>query len=193
MKVGMHRLLILAFAGLLPAHAAADEKQIALERISAVVTADWNDDGGFDRALLVESSEDTVDLLIYLSTGGNFTPMKLHTRASGIAWRGLMWGQQPELALSDKGSMLLHAMNEAIGRHRWTETRTIAFKDGAFIVAGYTYSYRDTIGEYRDIHCDVNLLTGSGVRNGKAFRAVQRATPVAKWTDALIPPACRPE
>ena len=59
-------LLIPLFAGLLASEASADTAKVAPERISAVVTSDWNNDGRFDRAVLIEA-DDAVDLLIYLS------------------------------------------------------------------------------------------------------------------------------
>jgi len=38
------------------------------EQVLSVVTADWNDDGGFDRAVLVESVKEagSTELLIFL-------------------------------------------------------------------------------------------------------------------------------
>jgi hypothetical protein len=50
-----------------PVH--ASDGTVRPERVLSVVTADWNGDGAFDRALLIASATepDQVDLLVYLS------------------------------------------------------------------------------------------------------------------------------
>ena len=50
-----------------PVH--ANDNTVRPERVLSVVTADWNSDGSFDRALLIasETEPDQADLLVYLS------------------------------------------------------------------------------------------------------------------------------
>ena len=114
--------------------------------------------------------------------------------AEDIAWLGGI-GQQPELALSANGSVLLTSMNDSVGRNRWHMTLTIAYRKQAYRVAGFTYDWYDTIDLNDYGLCDLNLLNGRGyVEKGGARQNVhsnQSALPVTQWTDAIpIPDAC---
>lgn len=159
-------------------------------QVSAVVTTDWNGDGGFDRAVLVERPE-AADLYIYLSNGHEHDAgMSLAVARPGLLWRGAMWGMQPELGLNAAGSLLVHTMNEGIGRHRWRETLTIAYRDGQFLVAGFTFSSYDTLDPGLTRECDANFLSGKGVLDGNGFKVYTRAVPLADWRPELVPPEC---
>lgn len=168
-------------AGLLLASLAmpASAGDPSLGDVIAVATHDWNGDGGFDRAV-VTGSGDEVDLWLYLSNGEP-DGRDLIARAAGIGWRGLMWGTQPEIEVTGKGALLLTTMNEGIGRSRWHETLTILWRDGRFVVGGYTRSAYDTLEPDYEYACDVNLFTGKGVFNGKPIATEVRAVPVTDW------------
>lgn len=147
--------------------------------VLAVVTHDWNDDGGQDRAVLV-AGEETADLYIYLSTDTtDERRLALHSRA--IVWRGLAWGTQPGLSVNERGSLLVHAMNEAIGRNRWHQTLTIALRGRSFLVAGFTHQGYDTLDPDNQFICDINLFSGKGLLNGKPFQSTVRAMPADQW------------
>jgi hypothetical protein len=108
------------------------------ETVLSVITGDWNRDGLFDRAILIEAEPTETDLLIYLSDAqGN---MHLEIAKKNIAWRGAMWGTQPTLQTDRTGALELISGNEAIGRSRWTQKLTLAYQDGAFAIVGYTYT-----------------------------------------------------
>ena len=57
-------------------------------------------------------------------------------------------------------------------------------------MAGYTYSYYDTLDPDAAGECDVNLLTGKGVHNEKAFKTKLPAMKVEDWTMDTRPPEC---
>lgn len=138
----------------------AQERMVFPSDVLSVITADWNKDGRKDRAVLMYNyGMGEADLVIYL---GSQDAMVEHVFAPQIAWYGNMWGQQPSLTLNDTGSLLVHSLNIGIGRNRWEQTLTIAYRDEAFVVAGYTYSYHDSITPENYGDCDVNLLTGNG-------------------------------
>jgi hypothetical protein len=169
----------------------ASDDTVRPERVLSVVTADWNNDGAFDRALLIasETEPDEVDLLVYLSESTEI--MRLAVSKKNIAWRGRMWGTQPALELTDRGSLVITSANEAIGRNRWSRKLTVVYRDKAFLVAGYTYTERDTLAPGAQSSCDINFLSGSGVKNKKPFKTTTKPVALMEWSEASIPQECR--
>ncbi len=158
---------------------------LAAQNIGKPLVVDLDGDGRAERFALIDSGEGTVDLRIE-------DPSGQVTLAPGIAWMGGI-GQQPELDLAPNGSVRLMSMNEAIGRNRWHQTLTIAYRRGAYRVVGFTYSWYDTLDLSASGTCDLNLLTGRGilVRNAAAERRVRtdwNALSVTQWNDAIGPP-----
>lgn len=153
------------------------------------VASDLNGDGRAEILMLTGMDDGRADLTIDTGAG--------RVVARDIAWVGGI-GQQPELSLAANGSVRLTSMNEAIGRNRWRLALTIAYRDGAYRVAGYTYEWYDTLNLPDRGTCDLNLLTGRGfltIADGpaQAVRTSLRARPVTDWKDdAPVPAACRP-
>jgi hypothetical protein len=101
--------------------------------------------------------------------------------------------------------LLVHSEQTGIGRSAWNQTLTLAWRDGAFVVAGYTRSGYDRITG-SSARCDVNLLTGDyrieAVRGGgdgkpesvlldRAGRGEAMALPARVWTlDTAEPAPC---
>jgi hypothetical protein len=172
-----------------PVH--ASDIKVRPERVLSVVTADWNGDGSFDRAILLasEAEPDQADLLLYLSESSDI--MRLAASKKNIAWRGAMWGTQPTLESTGRGSLIITSANEAVGRNRWTRKITVVYRNKAFSVAGYTYSEHDTLAPGSSTNCDINYLTGKGVRNTKSFRTSAGAVALSDWSEASIPRECR--
>lgn len=169
---------VLAFAVALPA---------AAQQIGPVVQSDLNGDGRVERFYLLDTGDGTVDLLIENTGGGVIF-------AENIAWLGGI-GQQPELDVAANGSVRLTSMNEAIGRNRWSQTLTIAFRQGTYRVAGFTYAWRDTLDLDAWGSCDLNLLNGRGILEKavgtKDVRTSFPALPVTEWRETTpIPDAC---
>ncbi|MGE0212823.1 MAG: hypothetical protein AB7S41_14095 [Parvibaculaceae bacterium] len=189
------RFLLPLILSSVAAIAAGAPESVRPENVLRVVTADWNGDGGMDRALLVQNGDD-ADLHIYLSESSGSGP-KLAAYAKAFAWAGSMWGTLPELKLlPNTSSLQVVSQNDAVGRDRWTQTLTLAYRNGAFVVAGYTFSARDTLEPDAWSACDVNLLTGKGIvksekaPDGKAFASTTRAMPVVQWTQDTKPQGC---
>lgn len=180
-------LRTLAFAALLAAPLAAHAQDtVPPQNVISAVTGDWNGDGSFDRALLVED-EDGANLLIYLSDGDG---MKLDSDAKAFVWSGTMWGTLPELKLSASGGLQVHAENDSVGRDRWEQTYSLAFRDGKMVVAGLTASAHDTLDPKGGGNCDINFLTGKGTSNKKKVTIAGGATAVGDWTQDSVPQAC---
>jgi hypothetical protein len=169
---------------------AGAEVLVPTKDVLDVITAEWNEDGAADRAVLV-ANEDAFDLYIFLSTDA-VDERALAVEALGLGWRGAMWGTQPALDLTDRQALKVHSGNEAIGRNRWQETLTILYRQGRFVVGGYTYVARDTLDLDYQYACDVNLFTGKGVFNGQAFTTdAAGAVPVEIWSTDEAPPLSR--
>lgn len=167
--------------------AIAQEKLISPERISSLAVANMDGDYYSYRALLVDT-EDGADLYIFIDAGEG---MKLNTYSGNIVWRG-GYGQKPHLEVTKNGALKVVSKNSAIGRDRWQQTLTVVFRKEQFLVAGYTYDYYDSLDLDNKNFCDVNLLTGRGIRNEKKFKTKMRALPVSEWTMDLNPVECFP-
>lgn len=158
--------------------------------VVSVVTLDMNNDGSMDRAVLVNNADETsVDLLIYLGEDGAHQ-MKLALNKPEIAWTGAMWGQLPSLERTNKDSLLIKSENSAIGRDRWSQKLTVAYRNNEFILAGYTYESYDTLDPKAGKSCDVNLLTGKGEKNGKLINVAKKAPLVKDWQNEGGIPEC---
>ncbi|PWQ97658.1 hypothetical protein [Leucothrix pacifica] len=172
----------------------AESHRINPANVLSVISNDWNNDGGMDRAVLVAPTDmdDDAGLYIYLSDAAS-PPPQLNIFKPNLAWSGILWGTIPRLALGKSGSIEVHSMNEAIGRNRWTQKLTIAYRDGAFVVAGYTYESYDTLDLNYAFSCDINLLSGNGFKNKKPVKVSQPVVKLADWSDQSVPEVCRAE
>jgi hypothetical protein len=163
---------------------------IPQDKVLSSVKADWNRDGVTDRAILAASEADPTetDLLIYLSDPSQKSRLALSKK--NVAWRGAMYGTQPSLSVNPQGSLVVNSANDAIGRDRWSKKITAMYENGEFVVAGYTYSYHDTLDLSVGGTCDVNLLTGKGVRNNQEFRTTLKPMNLKNWTEDSEPKEC---
>ncbi len=161
---------------------------VAAEQIGPSVASDLDGDGVKERFTLVDAEEDYIADLVIEGPAGRIV-------AKDVAWRGGP-GQTPGLALAPNGSLRVMSLNEAIGRNRWFLTLTVAYRRGAYRVAGYTYEWYDTLAPSDNGVCDLNLLTGGGnlSKDGGPEVAVTTdvaALPVTEWRDDMpIPKAC---
>ncbi|SMY08261.1 hypothetical protein [Flavimaricola marinus] len=177
------RYLLLAIF-LIPGVAMAD-------RILGEVTSDLNGDGTAETFILREFDEGYASLILVTESGA---PVEFRA----VAWSGMGAGNQPSLALAPNGSVQIISENAAIGRNRWTQTLTIAYRAGAYRVAGYTYSWYDTLDLEFAGTCDVNLLTGNGVLDqlGHKPKSISDpnlvAVPLGDWTMDSAVEACDP-
>lgn len=177
--LGRMRIPILLGTVLLAMASQADDS------IIKIITGDFNKDGLRDAAMVVEpqQGDDDNGLRIYLGEGYGGR-LKLTENIRNFVWgNNVMAGQLPGLEALANGSFVVTSQNEAIGRNRWSKRVTIAFRNGAFIVAGYTYSDYDTLEPGNTTNCDLNLLSGKGILNEKAisFKAIRQT--VVDWVD----------
>lgn len=188
----MRKWYVLAgLLGLGPGEAQAQGAALTIEpwQVLGVLDADWTEDGRRDRAVLIEDREESAaDLLIYVS--GDDGAMRLDAMAPDIAWSGLAWGTLPEMTQNAAGSLQVIGKNEAIGRSRWRETTTIAWRGGQFVVAGFTFESYDTLDPGLTRQCDANFLAGRGLLDGVAFDVPAGGIPLEEWSPAHVPSEC---
>lgn len=145
---------------------------------------DLTGDGTSDQVLLAFEGADAARLVLRTERGWHSLPWTV--------WRGGI-GQQPALRHTPSGSIQVIAGNAAIGRYRWEETRTLAWREGQLQLAGYTYRWHDTLDPDAFGHCDLNLLTGRGFRQLGTDRSPIRHPPArinaADW-DGTPPEIC---
>ena len=172
-----------------------------LPRVIATACLDLAEvQNGCEQVILLASEvePDTADLIV-LTDWRTTPPSAPLLIARGIVFNGPMWGMAPSVEQAENGSLLLHSGQGGIGGAPWAQTLTLAWRDGGFIVAGYTWSaYIRASGDTAE--CDVNLITGDysigATRAGAPFlaqsgRIAPMAMPAAHWViDTAAPAPC---
>lgn len=190
-------LALIVGIGLPPQPALADDWPVS--QIVSVATGDLDGDGARDAALLVAPDADSTDdhaLIVLRGTGFDEGAMEPWLSFADAAWggTGMMVGNRPSVDFTDAGSLLLKSGNEAIGRNRWFQTVTLAWRDETLLVAGFTYSFYDTLDPEANGGCDINILTGSGIstangRDSDVSLGAQRLE-LGDWLAAGAPILC---
>lgn len=180
------RIAALLLSAALPAIAAAAD--FPAERIVAMASGDWNKDGTPDLAVVAtpgEQSGDDNGIYIYLAKPEE-NRLTLALAVPNSIWGNLaMYGQEPELAALANGSFTLTTKNEAVGRGRWRQSLTIAYRNFDFIVAGYTYASYDTLNPDDTSECDLNVLTGKGRSDGQPVAGQAQFVLLKDWKDDI--------
>jgi hypothetical protein len=163
------------------------------ENVLSAVTLDFTGKGQQERAVLVQNKDDAADLYIYVSKdeAGSESVLALAEMKKGIVFSGSMWGQLPSLDVNGKGSLLIKSGNESIGRDRWTQTLTVIYRNKEFVIGGIAYKVRDTLDPKGGATCDLNLLSGKGLRNGKPIKVTLPPLRLADWSDEKLPKECQ--
>lgn len=189
-----------ALAGLLTGDEAA-----LLPRLIDSACIDIHDSIGCETVAFLksESEPDRADLVILTDhrADGGARPLVV---VRDFAFNGAMWGMAPSIEQSETGSLQLLSEQTGIGRYPWMQTLTVAWRDGAFVVAGITYTTYDRMTASTVI-CDVNLRTGGYVldwaiggedgetldENRETGRGKPEHIPLESWTaDHALPAVC---
>lgn len=174
-------LAALAVASTITAVAAAPP--IAPDQVLDVATGDWNRDGRLDVAMIAVTDRDEMDIGLYVYFRDERDP-EFGLLELALAVPDALWGDDnrpPTIRGLENGSIALTERNFAIGREHWELTRTVAWRGGAFVVAGYRFDYRDTLQEYEPLNCELNLLTGKGVVDGRAVTFEPTVLALQDW------------
>ncbi len=183
---------------MLTATTAHAEDTIAAGRIVDAAIGDWNKDGKPDLALLVaptpdDQADNPIGIYIYLRDDEH-SLLKLAASAPNKIWGSVapdgIYGQEPSIAALPNGSIAITSQNDAIGRDRWHQTLTLAYRNNNFVVAGYTYDSRDTLEPDNSHSCDYNVLTGKVTKDGKTLKADAKTVSIQDWQDDIGQKAC---
>ncbi len=170
----------------LSATAAQAADAIAPDRIVFAATGDWDKDGSSDLAMLVAPAKDADEdhaVYIYLNDGDTGR-LKLKTVVPNKVWGDLtMAGRAPSITALENGSILITTHNDSVGRDRWEQKLTIAYRNFDFVVAGYTYTSYDTLDPDNTSECDLNVLTGKGKSSGKPVATKGEIVLLKDWSD----------
>lgn len=152
----MRRLALLLFAALLayPVHA----EPLPPGSLIAAISLDWNGDVVLDAATLTRAGDGMADLTLY--RGGGIHGLDPILTLRGAVFAGPMAGQAPAFEARTPTSFGIATQQIGVGRLPWHQRVTIAYRDGDFLVAGYTYTFYDRLDLGHHGVCDVNLLTG---------------------------------
>jgi hypothetical protein len=164
------------------------------DRIIFAATGDWDKDGTSDLAMLVapvEGSDEDNAVYIYLNDGRT-DRLKLKTVVPNKVWGDLiMAARAPSITALENGSILITTHNDSIGRNRWEQKLTVAYRNFDFVVAGYTYTSYDTLDLDNTTDCDFNVLTGKGKSNGKPVTTKGEIVLLKDWNDETGQKVCQ--
>lgn len=195
---GRFRVIIRALAAMIfgalcfPAHAQDDPRP---GQLIAVLSGDWNGDGAPDAAVVQHGQAGFADLVVF--TGDGIYGLQPVVHLGDQVFVGPMAGQAPTLTARSDTSFTLHSENTGVGRNAWTQDITIAYRQGGFVVAGFTYMTYDRLDPDAGGTCDVNLLTG-GFELSRADAQTERGTgadrafALSELTDGYFPSVCMP-
>ena len=93
-------------------------------------------------------------------------------------------GMYSTLRTNQRGSLEIISTNDSIGRNRWEQTLTVAYRQDSFLVVGFNYLSRDTIELENYQVCEYNLLTGKGTRKDRNVMIQRRPFPISDVNDA---------
>jgi hypothetical protein len=151
------------------------------------ITLDIDHDGKPDRAALVQTADGTdADLYVYLDS----EKIDL-ARKPSILKKSLTTTRILRFESDAKGSLIVVSGCGGCSND-YATTLTIVVRGGQFWVGGVTYDWDTRTGTGS---CDVNFLTGKGVRSrglakGKPIKAKFAPIKLADWSEAKRPKAC---
>jgi len=161
------------------------------EGFSTEISGDFTGDGIEDYAALIRvDGTEEADLVVQMSNGSG------EVRAERLVFVGYYPGQKPSLAITPHGSLQVREENISMGINRWWMVLTLAYRDGALRMAGFTHEHYNPY-TFDGGHCDLNFLTQRGKVNSwkgsspdlqtKSIRVSSSAVPVTDWVVPAAP------
>lgn len=157
------------------------------DAVVSVITGDWNDDGNEDAAIISAPGDGGTDygVSVYLKDRPDGRLRQAFERLEFLWGADTIAGQEPALQVVPNGSFMIITKNDSIGRNRWRQKLTIAYRDSAFFVAGFTYEHFDTLNlkERGPDTCDLNLFSGKGFVNEGSIAFPGKKISLSEWAD----------
>ena len=127
------------------------------------------------------------DIAIYLADPSDGRMMLKTMALNKVPDSFIYAGESVALAGLQNGSILVTAKNTTPGQRHYEINLTVAYRNGEFVVAGY--GLKENVPYPLD--CEVNMLTGKGVVNGKPVTGAAGAILLHEWSDDIGRQACR--
>lgn len=184
--------VLLTLAALLFSTPALSQVPIDPERIAGAATGDFNKDGDIDLALILRPapSQETRDngIAIYLADPV-YGRMLLKAEVQNVLPSSFIYaGESVAVTALQNGSILATAKNDTPGQRHLEIRLTIAYRNDDFVVAGF--GFKQNVPS--QLECDINLLTGKGIVNGKPITGVTGAILLTQWSNEIGRAACKP-
>lgn len=168
-------------------------------RMIAALSGTWRIPDGRDAVFLMQADDGMADLVLMRHDAVRGLQPSLYLPA--LVFAGPMAGQSPSLSPVSDSSFAIKTEQIGVGRTPWYQTLTVAYRDGAYMLAGFTYSFYDRLDLSHTGSCDVNLLTGHYMAElgpGEETTRIERtgtdgprAFPLAELTDSYFPDPCK--
>ena len=169
-------------------------------RLVAAISGDWNGDDELDAATITVDAEGITEFILY--RGDSIDGLRPEITLHDVFWAGTMAGTLPAFQPRSDTSFAIQTQQTAIGRSPWVQHLTIAYRNGAFVVAGYDYDTYDRIDPDHFGNCSVNLLTGRyelrvnpegpAPEYARSGETTARAIPLAELNASFTPDVCLP-
>ena len=156
--------------------------------VISVITGDWNQDKKMDAAVLTVNKNQLTELYIFLNNDQNKLTQIFYK--NDIVWVNFGSGEASLETTPTKNSFFLNSDRKFASRDVWIQKLTISYRNQNFVMSGYSYKTHDTLGKTPDFNCDINMLTGKGVLNKKAFKIAAQKIKLTNWANH-IPKQCR--
>lgn len=152
---------------------------------------DVNGDGTQDLAVLTLPHEKSLDVgfALYLRDP-SLHGLRRSVSVPQVFWGSTSAGRHPAIRILSNGALQVSSENMAVGRSHWEKTHTLALRAGQLLVVGFRYAFYDTLEHEHAGRCDLNLLTGKGMRNEKPFAVQPSRVSLVDWSDDLALAPC---
>lgn len=171
MKPAVTALLALSFTALAQAQSLPSSGEV-IQSIS------FNGPSGIDASaqVVIGDEVDSSKLYILHGKGSKKTVALINDKLYLPDTQYPEHSESKILSKNAAGSLQINLGNEhlGVGRDIYSTTLTIAYRENAYRLVGFTHRYYDKLGVNAPEHCDYNLITGRGIKNGRRINLSAR-------------------
>ncbi len=158
MRIYGQMLALVCGAGAVQADEGMDLPLDILSRVVASDCIDVHPNPGCERITLLQSDASAADLIILPDVRNNppYEPLLVDLDAVFSSGFG---PDAPDIVASAMGGFSLTSAQSDQGRHPWSQSLTILWHEGTFVVAHFSFSAYDR-ADGSSYACDVDLMSG---------------------------------